>query len=508
MKTIEHFWSPSHCALVAGLFGHAPASAAPALSRVADSLSQDASSGNLPDHTAYQPDNDRISAHNDRVRSDNDRISSDIDRIILPKNPHLTHVISETYDFLFRNRARKNLFPVTRSDPLQVKPPVPLSVSVSIVLQVLFLLSATVYSVMSIRALWCLRHARRLPPTPTQSRPRVSVIFAARDEADRVENTVRDLLAQQGVDPEIIAVDDRSRDQTGEILKKLSQQDPRVRPKRVDSLPEDWLGKCHACHIGVSSATGEWLLFTDADCWLKPDVLARAVAVAESESVQHITLTPGVSARTIPAEGWHIAFLITVADWIARTNTDHPRGYLGVGAFNLVRADTYRKFGGHETLRLTVVDDVKLGKLVRKVGARTRAFIGGDDVECHWGVTVRHIIKIMEKNYFAAADYRIAVGLFIGPVLTALWTLCIIGPFTSTFLGFAAGLGLLSIIAPSLVLTRLLRWKARAALATPFVFPALFYAIFRSTVVTLKQGGIRWRDTFYPLDKLRAGDIY
>jgi glycosyltransferase involved in cell wall biosynthesis len=277
-------------------------------------------------------------------------------------------------------------------------------------LQVLFFISATVYLVMSIRALWCLRHAHRLPLTPTQNRPRVSVIFAARDEADRVENTVRHLLAQQGIDLEIIAVDDRSRDQTGEILKKLSQEDARVRPKRVDSLPEDWLGKCHACHIGASSATGEWLLFTDADCWLKPDVLARAIAVAEREIVQHITLTPGVSARTVPAAGWHIAFLITVADWIARTNTDHPRGYLGVGAFNLVRADTYRKFGGHETLRLTVVDDVKLGKLVRKVGARTRAFIGGDDVECHWGVTVRHIIKIMEKNYFAAADYRIAVG--------------------------------------------------------------------------------------------------
>jgi glycosyltransferase involved in cell wall biosynthesis len=384
----------------------------------------------------------------------------------------------------------------------------PPSIPVSILLQVLLFISATVYSVMSIRALWCLRHAHRLPLTQTQNRPRVSVVFAARDEADRVENTVRHLLAQQGIDLEIIAVDDRSRDQTGEILKRLSQEDPRVRPKRVDLLPEDWLGKCHACHVGASSATGEWLLFTDADCWLKPDVLARAIAVAERETVQHITLTPGVSARTIPAEGWHIAFLITVADWIERTNRDHPRGYLGVGAFNLVRADTYRKFGGHETLRLTVVDDVKLGKLVRKVGARTRAFIGGDDVECHWGVTVRHIIKIMEKNYFAAIDYRTAVGLFLGPVLTALWACCIIGPFTGTFLGFAAGLALLSCIIPGLVLTQRLRWKARAAFATPFAFPALFYAIFRSTVITLKQGGIRWRDTFYPLDKLRAGNIY
>jgi glycosyltransferase involved in cell wall biosynthesis len=384
----------------------------------------------------------------------------------------------------------------------------PLSTPVSAVLQALFFLSGTVYAFMSFRALLCLRHAHRLPVATTQSRPKVSVIVAARDEADRVENTIRRLLAQQDVDLEIIPVDDRSRDQTSAIFKMLSQEDARVRPKRVDSLPEDWLGKCHACHVGANSATGDWLLFSDADCWLKPDVLARAIAVAERENVQHITLTPGVSTRTIPAEGWHIAFLITVADWIARVNTDHPRGYLGVGAFNLVRTDTYRKFGGHETLRLTVVDDVKLGKLVRKVGDRTRAFIGGDDVECHWGVTVRHIIKIMEKNYFAAIDYRTAVGLFLGPILTAFWAVCIVGPFTGSFLGYVAGLALLLSIVPGLVLTQRLRWKARAAFATPFVFPALFYAIFRSTIITLKQGGIRWRETFYPLDKLRAGNVY
>ena len=101
-----------------------------------------------------------------------------------------------------------------------------------------------------------------------------------------------------------------------------------------------------------------------------------------------------------------------------------------------------------------------------------------------------------------------AAGLFLGPFLTALWAVCIIGPFTGTFLGFAAGSALLSCIVPGLVLTKRLRWKSRAAFATPFVFPALFYAIFRSTIITLKQGGIRWRDTFYPLDKLRAGNVY
>src|SRR3989454_8925415 len=102
-----------------------------------------------------------------------------------------------------------------------------------------------------------------------------------------------------------------------------------------------------------------------------------------------------------------------MADWISGVNRDRPQRYLGLGAFNLVGAAAYRDCGHYEALRLTVLDDVKLGLLLRRAGKRTRAFIGGDDTECHWGVTARAMIKIMEKNYFAALEYRtiLAMGM-------------------------------------------------------------------------------------------------
>ncbi len=379
----------------------------------------------------------------------------------------------------------------------------------SMIADILFFLAAVVFSVMTLRTLRALRWCQRLPAElPAQRPPLVSVIFAARDEQDRVEATLRHILAQEHVDLEVIPVDDRSRDNTGQILKTISAEDPRVRAKRVDTLPPDWLGKCHACHVGASSARGEWLLFTDADCWLKPDTLARALAVADRRNVEHVTLTPGVTPTTRFAAAWHVAFLMSAADWIERVNRDAPKGYLGVGAFNLVRTDTYRKCGGHEALRMTIVDDVKLGRLVRRIGGRTRAFIGGDDVECHWGVTVRQMIKIMEKNYFAALDYRTFAGWVVGVGLTALWGAALIGPFTGTFLGFAAGAALLSGIVPALVITKRLRWSILGALLTPFVWVALFYAVLKSMLVTFRQGGVRWRDTFYPLEKLRSGNVY
>jgi glycosyltransferase involved in cell wall biosynthesis len=368
---------------------------------------------------------------------------------------------------------------------------------------------AAVFVGMSLHALYHSRWACRLPSVvaPETKNIRCSIVIAAREEEARIEQTVRRLLAQEGVTVEVHVVDDRSKDRTGEILRRLMKEDPRVKAQRVGVLPEGWLGKCHACHVGASAAQGEWILFTDADCWLKPDVLARALTVAQGERVDHVTLTPGVAPETHSAEAWHLAFLISLANWFSGVNRDRPKAYMGMGAFNLVRTSAYRECGGYEALRLTVVDDLKLGLLLRRTGKRTRAFIGGDDAECHWGTTALSMIKIMEKNYFAAIDYRgiAVVGLVLFTIV--LWPAALIGPFTGSLFGIVAGLGLLTLIVPAFLFARKLGWSLRGALIAPFIYPLLIYAIVNSTVVTLRQRGIRWRDTFYPLDVLRAGTV-
>src|SRR6266568_8577119 len=267
---------------------------------------------------------------------------------------------------------------------------------------------------MTLAALWHLRWVRRLPALealttatgPALSSPservRCSVVIAARDEETRMEGTVRRLMAQRGVEAEFFIVDDRSTDRTGEILRQLAKEDARVKLKRVEVLPDGWLGKCHACHVGAGAATGDWILFTDADCWLKPDVIARALRVAERDGADHITLTPGNAPTTLGAQAWHLAFLMSLANWFSGVNRDRPKAYLGMGAFDLVRATAYCECGGYEALHLTVLDDVKLGLLLSRAGKRTRAFIGSADAECHWGTTVSAMINVMEKNYFAA----------------------------------------------------------------------------------------------------------
>ncbi len=371
--------------------------------------------------------------------------------------------------------------------------------------------AAALFFALTLVTLWHLSWVRRLPALgelPAVAMPiRCSVVIAARDEESRIEQTIDHLLVQRGLELEIIVVDDRSKDRTREILQRRSGQDARLRTMRVDLLPEGWLGKCHACHVGAAAATGDWILFTDADCWLKPDVIVRAVRAAVRDGADHVTTAAGPLLTAPAARAWYLLFLTSLLGWFAGVNRDRPKSFVGIGAFNLVRASAYRQCGGYEALRLTVLDDVRLGLLLRRAGKRTRAFLGADDVECHWGATVASMVRIVEKNYFAALDYRLEVVVAGGASALLLFLIPIVGLFSGTVAGWVAAFSPFSLILLAAILARRIGWSWPCAVLMPFMLPTLLYAAVNSTWVTVRQGGIRWRETFYPLATLRAGNV-
>ena len=340
--------------------------------------------------------------------------------------------------------------------------------------------------------------------------PRLSVIVAARNEEAALERAARTLLALDYPDLEIVAVDDRSSDATGAILDRLAAEDPRLRAVHVRDLPAGWLGKTHALHGGSRRATGDWLLFTDADVQFEPTALRRAVGHAVGAGIDHLVLLPevvmgGFWERVLV--GYFCAmFSFRFEPW--RVADPKSRAHIGVGAFNLVRAAAYRKAGGHAALRMDVLDDVKLGKVMKASGGRQACGFGGGLVRVRWAKGVRGVIGNLQKNMFAGFGYR-PVHALIGIVQTLL--LCA-WPAVGLFIGpWAARAACLGVLACMMVMVR-------AAPAAPGVSPILglaypiascvfCYAVLRSMVLTYRHGGVVWRGTLYPLAELRRGVV-
>jgi len=346
-------------------------------------------------------------------------------------------------------------------------------------------------------------------PAPSTPYP-VSIVLAGRDEGRRIEQTVRRLFAQRDVKLQLIVVDDRSRDHTPEVLARLSAEFPALESVRIEKLPSGWLGKTHACHVGSLRARHPWLLFSDADCHMSDDLVARAIALAEREQADHVALFPGIDATgTLPRAAvmaW-AQYLILYAP-AARINRDRGRAAMGVGAFNLLRTKTYRSIGGHVPLRMEVLDDVKLGVMVRRDGYRERVYSALDELEAEWAGNVWQMIRNLEKNWFAGLEYRLERAIALIVALLVVWGGAITAPLWSPGYGWWTLAGLLTTAVPGAVYSVRSGWPLWTAALVPFCHVFFSLAGINSTWKTLRQGGVRWRDTFYPLAELRRGIVH
>ena len=354
------------------------------------------------------------------------------------------------------------------------------------------------------------RKLRALPADGQRTLPRLSIVVPALNEESGIEPAMRTLLALEYPDFEVIAVDDRSTDETGAILDRLSAEDTRLRVVHVTTLSPGWLGKNHALHAGSQAARGEWILFTDADVHFAPDCLRRAVRYAEAVNLDHLTAYPDIELRgfweTLFVFFFGTIFNMRYQPW--KAGEPSAAHYMGIGAFNLVRASHYRKMGGHASLPMDIADDMKLGKRMKESGGRQECVEGFGMVRVRWVEGLRGAILGLEKNAFAGTDFKVTTVLAASAALitSSVW------PVAGLFFG-PPGARLLC--AGTL---GMLMYLVRAATPTPGVSPLyglafplggiLFvFIMIRSMVLTLRQGGVIWRGTFYPLADLRKGIV-
>jgi glycosyltransferase involved in cell wall biosynthesis len=352
------------------------------------------------------------------------------------------------------------------------------------------------------------RLAARLAPPSIW--PVVSVIVPARDEGAKIEQALSSLLAVDYPGLEIIAIDDRSQDATGAIIDRLSRQDSRLRVIHLAELPAGWLGKNQAMHQGARIARGEWLLFTDGDILFAPETLRLAISYTQHCGIDHLCMNPGL----IPGGYWENAmtvcfgmlFLAAFKAWLIPTRW--KGAYCGIGAFNLMRADVYGQIGGFEKLRLDVLDDVNLGWLVKQAGYRQELVTGDDLIRVRWQGSFWGVIGGLEKNSFAALHY--SLGELVSSTLLLLVVFCV--PYVgSCFWPQPVAWGYLSAVGLLHATYAFLAVRSGSGLRVAPVLPAMLmmfiFVLWRSALITLRQGGVRWRDTFYPLEELRRNQL-
>ncbi len=339
--------------------------------------------------------------------------------------------------------------------------------------------------------------------------PRVSVIVAARNEEHDLERGIRTRLADDYPDLQIVLVEDRSTDATPTIADRLAASDSRIKVVHVTELPSGWLGKLHAMHRGVEAADGEWLLFSDADVEFAPMTLRRSTARCEREGSDHMAVIPEFREHGLAIDATLDVFChILVAGgrlWSVPDPTS--RAAVGGGMFNLVRRTAFDRTPGFEHLRLEIADDVALGQMLKRHGARPIVMNAVGAVTLNFYRTLGEMAWGLEKSGFAVIGRFSYLALFAGCTLAL--TL-----HTGFFAGFAhpaewvralAVATLLVAVVVQWMLSRATRRALLPALLFPFGMASFAAMVLRSGWLAWRRGGVLWRGTLYSVEELRAG---
>ena len=336
--------------------------------------------------------------------------------------------------------------------------------------------------------------------------PLVSILVPARNEQNRVlESCIRSILAQDYGNFEVIAVNDRSTDQTGAILQRLAESDERLRVIEGEELPAGWLGKPYAMQQAMNYARGEWILATDADMIFETSALRTAMDRTLENNGDALSLIPrfetGSFWERVIIPTWEWVFLMFAVFY--RVNDPKSDRAAGIGGFFLMRRTVLDRVGGYEALKDEVMEDVRLAERIKRSGARFLIERAPELIRTRMYATFREAWECSTKNWFSGVNFSFAFAMWcvvsmyvfaVMPVLIALVAVIAIASGTdlSALLVPAALSWLLQVLVMAIV-TRRSGVSVVYALTVPVGLALIYAMLFDSSIRITTGTGVTWK---------------
>jgi len=339
---------------------------------------------------------------------------------------------------------------------------------------------------------------------------KVSIIIAVRDGEKEIEKTIDSILNSNYSQIELIVVNDRSTDRTFEIIERKKVNYTKLNSVNIQKLPEGWLGKVHALKCGAEIATGDYLLFMDADIEINTKVINQALNLCDHFKLDHLGVIPnfikGDFLLNLTLSNATIFFAASNRPWltIEERRFDFARG---VGAFNLVKNDFFKKTEGFSWLKMEIADDIALSILIAKNNGRSLLALASDD-----GPSVQFydnfwaMVKGFEKNsYGGMANYKFSVAIIIFLLSWILLFFPIFALFSKDN-PILFSLGLIYYLL-NLIFSWSISKQIKSSILEVFLIPlGLFFQgmiLFRAAILCHLNNGIYWRGNHYSLDTLK-----
>jgi chlorobactene glucosyltransferase len=340
-----------------------------------------------------------------------------------------------------------------------------------------------------------------LPKPP----PHVSILVPAKDEGEHIRRCIESILSQDYPDFSIIAINDRSTDDTGPIIDALAKEHRRLRVVHIESLPSGWLGKCHALWSGAKLAdANDWLFFVDSDVTLKRNALSTALSLAVAREYDVLTLLTALECHTflerlilpLAAAAWSIMFTISL------TNDDNRKQIATAnGQFLLIRRAVYDSVGGHEAVKDKIVEDVELARLLKSKGYSIRFFSGDHLASTRMHATLKQMFNGWGRIYSGTSRRKIGrivlAMIFLMAGSFSVYPAMIWGSVQHDPRWLIASLAHLAVMTAMLAL--IYKWARNPA---PFaaLFPisgTILLAILAFALRVCRTGRVQWRNTTY-----------